>query len=74
LCQAHATSPSILLQALGTTVTGLIELALDSLSLYVVVDVAILVPLLPYVLGFVCCLGLNCLYLLHLCEHSIREG
>jgi len=54
-------------------VTGLIELALDSLSLHVVVDVTILVPLLPCMLGFVCCLGLNCLYLLGLYEYSIRE-
>ncbi len=53
--------------------TGLIELALDSLSLHVVVDVTILVPLLPCMLGFVCCLGLNCLYLLGLCEYSIHE-
>ncbi len=54
--------------------TGLIELALNSLSLYVVVDVAILVPLLPCILDFVYYLGLNCLYLLCLCKHSIREG
>ncbi len=54
--------------------TGLIELALNSLSLHIVVDVAILVPLLPYVLDFVYCLGLNYLYLLCLYEHSIREG
>jgi len=54
-------------------VTGLIELALNSLSFHVVVDVTILVSLLPYMLGFVYCLGLNCLYLLSLCEYSIRE-
>ncbi len=54
--------------------TGLIELALNSLSLYIVVDMAILVPLLPYMLDFVYCLGLNYLYLLYLYEYSIREG
>ncbi len=54
--------------------TGLIELALNSLSLHIVVDVAILVPLLPCILDFVYYLGLNCLYLLYLYEYSIREG